>query len=197
MFARELGMAMHIPVVAVLGNHDYELSKEGEIVEILREVGVMVLDGDSCVIRGVGFAGVKGFGGGFGRRALQAWGEPAIKRFVHEGVEEALKLESALAALRTERRVVLLHYSPIPATVQGEPLEVHPFLGSSRLEEPLNRYRVTAAFHGHAHRGAPEGATATGVPVYNVAMPVLERAFPDRLAYRLLELAAAKEAPRV
>ncbi len=115
----------------------------------------------------------KGFAGGFGRGALGPWGEQAIKLFVQEAVDEALKLEAALARLRTHRRVALLHYSPIRGTVEGEPPEIFPYLGSSRLEEPINRYRVSAVFHGHAHRGSPEGRTSTGVPVYNVAMPLL------------------------
>src|SRR4030095_3347758 len=112
---------------------------------------------DSCEVHGVGFAGVKGFGGGFGERALQAWGEEATKRFVHEAGEEALKLESALARLRTPQRVAVLHYAPIQATVEGEPPEIFPFLGCSRLEGPLTRHPVNAVFHGHAHHGRPEG----------------------------------------
>ena len=147
-----------------------------------------MLDGEATEVHGVGFAGVKGFAGGFGRGALGPWGEQAIKQFVQEAVDEALKLEAALARLRTQRRVAVLHYSPIRGTVEGEPPEIFPYLGSSRLEEPINRYRVSAVFHGHAHRGSPEGRTATGVPVYNVAMPLLARtqsrsaAVPDRRA---------------
>ena len=120
--------------------------------------------------------------------ALGPWGEETIKRFVHEAIDEALKLESALARLRSDKRIVLLHYSPIEATVIGEPAEIFPFLGSSRLEEPLNRYPVTAVFHGHAHHGAPEGRTKTDVPVYNVAMKLLQRVFPDRPAFRIMEI---------
>jgi Icc-related predicted phosphoesterase len=106
-------------------------------------------------------------------------------------VDEALKLESALARLQTEQRVVLLHYSPIKSTVEGEPPEIFPFLGSSRLEEPLNRYPVTAVFHGHAHHGSPEGRTSSNIPVYNVAMPLLKRTFPDQPPFRLVEIAIA------
>jgi Icc-related predicted phosphoesterase len=185
--ARELA-AVKIPIVAVLGNHEYESGKEGEVRQIVTDAGVTVLDGDACEIAGVGFAGVKGFGGGFGERALQAWGEESIKRFVHDAVDEALKLESALARLRTPHRVVLMHYSPIQATVQGEPPEIFPFLGSSRLEEPLTRYPVTAVFHGHAHHGTPDGRTRGDVPVYNVALPLLRQAFPDLPPFRILEL---------
>jgi Icc-related predicted phosphoesterase len=186
--ARELTSAVKIPVVAVLGNHDFESAKQGEVESILSDAGVIVLDGNSCEIHGVGFAGVKGFCGGFGGRSLQPWGEETIKRFVHEAVDEALKLESALARLRTPQRFVLTHYSPIQATVEGEPVEIFPFLGSSRLEEPINRYPVTAVFHGHAHHGAPEGKTRGGVPVYNVAMPLLQRNYPDRPPFYVMEV---------
>jgi Icc-related predicted phosphoesterase len=129
--------------LAVLGNHEYESGKQDEVKKIFSDAGTMVLDGDAREISGVGFVGVKGFAGGFGERALGPWGEETIQRFVHEAIDEALKLESALARLRSDKRIVLLHYSPIEATVIGEPAEIFPFLGSSRLEEPLNRYPVT------------------------------------------------------
>jgi Icc-related predicted phosphoesterase len=186
--AKEITAAVKIPVIAVFGNHDYESGKADEVRSILTDAGVKILDGDGCEIQGVGFAGVKGFGGGFGERALQPWGEEQVKQFVHEAVEEALKLESALARLWMPQRVAVLHYSPIEGTVQGEPLEIFPFLGSSRLEEPLNRYPVSAVFHGHAHRGQAEGRTRGNVPVYNVAVPVLKQAFPDRPPFRLVEV---------
>jgi Icc-related predicted phosphoesterase len=186
--ARELTSSFNIPVIAVLGNHDYEAGKQVEIRQILSDAGVAVLDGEATEIRGVGFAGVKGFGGGFGRGALGPWGESAIKRFVQEAIDESLKLEAALARLRTTRRVAVMHYSPIRATVEGEPPEIFPYLGSSRLEEPINRYRVSAVFHGHAHRGTAEGRTSAGVPVYNVAMPLMARLHPDRPPYLVVEL---------
>jgi len=185
--ARELKQSLDIPIVAVLGNHDVESGKGDEVRDILRESGLIILDGDSCEIHDVGFAGVKGFGGGFGRHALGSWGEVIIKDFVKEALSEALKLETALARLRTEARVALLHYSPILATVIGEPEQIYPFLGSSRLEDPLNHIPVSAIFHGHAHRGQPEGQTATGVPVYNVSFPLLQRLTPER-PFKLLEL---------
>jgi Icc-related predicted phosphoesterase len=185
--AREIGI-LKVPVVAVLGNHDFEAGKAREIVEVLANAGVNVLDGKSCEIHGIGFAGAKGFAGGFGERALQPWGEQTIKAFVHEAVEEALKLESALAGLRTPNRIALLHYSPIVETVMGEPPEIFPFLGSSRLEEPLNRYPVAAVFHGHAHRGSPEGVTKTGVRVFNVAKSVLQNTFSDAPPFKILEI---------
>ncbi len=186
--ARLVASTVKIPVVAVLGNHDYESGQAPEVLRILGEAGVRILDGDSVEIDGVGFAGVKGFAGGFGQRALQPWGEPVIKRFVHEAVNEALKLESALAKLQTPLRVALLHYAPVEATVKGEAPEIWPFLGSSRLEEPLTRYPVSAVFHGHAHSGSPDGRTRGDAPVYNVALPLLQRAFPEGPGFRVIEL---------
>jgi Icc-related predicted phosphoesterase len=185
--AREL-FGITIPVLAVLGNHDYEGGRQDEIKALLSEAGVQVLDGDAAEVGGVGFAGCKGFCGGFGQKVIEPWGEATVKRFVREAVDEALKLERALARLATPQRVALLHYAPVVGTVQGEPLEIYPFLGSSRLEEPLNRYRVAAVFHGHAHRGAPEGRTSSGAPVYNVALPVLRRAWPEQVPVRVLEI---------
>jgi Icc-related predicted phosphoesterase len=187
--ARELS-GVKIPILAVLGNHDCESGQEEEVTKILTEAGVHMIDGESVEIQGIGFAGVKGFCGGFGRRTLEPWGEAPIKAFVNEAVSEALKLERALARLRTPQRVALLHYAPIEATVEGEPREIFPFLGSSRLEEPLNRYQVTVAFHGHAHRGAPEGRTSAGIPVFNVAMPLLRRVLSDSLPVRIMEIPA-------
>jgi Icc-related predicted phosphoesterase len=190
--AKELTAVVRIPVVAVLGNHDYESGKPEQVCEILTDAGVKVLDGEACEIHGVGFAGTKGFAGGFGRGMLGAWGEELIKRFVQEAINEELKLESALARLRTPRRVALLHYSPIRETVEGEPPEIFPYLGTSRLEEPLNRYSVDVVFHGHAHGGSPEGKTTRGTPVYNVAMPLLQRRYADRPPFRLFELPAGR-----
>jgi len=185
--AKELP-ALRIPVAAVMGNHDLESGKSDEVRQILVDAGLIVLDGDACEMLGIGIAGVKGFGGGFGKRALGPWGEAIIKQFVREAVDEALKLEAALARLRTPQIVALLHYSPIQQTVDGEPLEIYPFLGSSRLEEPLGRYPVSMVFHGHAHRGKPEGFTKNGVPVYNVSMPLLTRTFADRPPFRVFDV---------
>jgi Icc-related predicted phosphoesterase len=186
--AREL-TGVRVPLVAVLGNHDFESGKQVEVAHILAEAGVKMLDGDACEVHGIGIAGVKGFAGGFGRGTLGAWGEQAVKVFVREAIDETLKLEAALARLRTPQRIALLHYAPIPDTVEGEPREIFPFLGCGRLAEPLHRYSVTAAFHGHAHRGTPEGRTAGGIPVYNVALPLLRRAFPEKPPCRILEVA--------
>jgi len=184
---------LRVPVVAVLGNHDFEGGQPETVKQMLCEAGVVMLDGDAVEIQGVGFAGTKGFCGGFGRRALEPWGEPAIKSFVREALDESLKLESALARLRTPHRIALLHYAPIQATVEGEPVEIFPFLGSSRLEEPINRYEATAVVHGHAHHGSPEGRTSSGIPVYNVSMPLLKRHFPDRPGFRILEVPRERE----
>jgi Icc-related predicted phosphoesterase len=183
-----------VPIVAVLGNHDHESGVADQVRQILSDGGVRVLDGEAMELDGVGIAGAKGFAGGFGRGSLGPWGETAIKQFVNEAIQEALKLESALAKLRTRQRIALLHYAPIAGTVEGEPLEIYPFLGSSRLEDPLVRYPVAAIFHGHAHRGAPEGKTVNGVPVYNVAKPLLQRLYPDRPPFRVFELPREEEA---
>lgn len=177
-----------LPIVAVLGNHDFEAGHPELVSRILSDVGVYMLDGEAIEVQGVGFAGVKGFGGGFGRGALGPWGEPAIKAFVQEAVDEALKLETALARLRTPRKVAVLHYAPVKGTVEDEPPEIFAYLGSSRLEEPLNRYPVDVIFHGHAHGGRFEGRTSGGVPVYNVAAPLLQRRHPASPPFHVLAL---------
>jgi Icc-related predicted phosphoesterase len=176
-----------VPVLAVLGNHDYEWGCPDEVEKILEQAGLRMLGEQATVIAGVGFAGVKGFVGGFGRGELGAFGEPAIKAFVEESGEEARKLENALRSLRTERTLAVLHYAPIPETVEGEPLEIYPFLGSSRLAQAVDRFdNVKAVVHGHAHRGTYEGRTPRGIPVYNCAQFVVEAAFGRK--YALLEL---------
>lgn len=182
-------------VVAVLGNHDVESGRQEEIVGILGEAGVRVLDGDGVELRGVGFAGTKGFAGGFGQRALGPWGENAIKAFVQEAVDEALRLETALGRLRTATKLVLLHYAPVEETVRGEPEQIYAFLGSSRLEDPIEHYAASAVVHGHAHHGSLEGRTRGGIPVYNVSLPLLRRS--GGTPFRLLELTAdPAEEPR-
>jgi Icc-related predicted phosphoesterase len=191
--ARDLTAAVKIPIVAVLGNHDYESNEADEIARILTDAGVHILDGDAIVLQGVGFAGVKGFAGGFGRGTLGPWGEPAVKMFVQEAIDEALKLESALARLKTAHRIAVLHYAPIVGTVLGEPIEIYPWLGTSRLEEPLTRFQVSAVVHGHAHKGSPVGQTTTGIPVYNVALPLLRASYPDRPAFRIIEVPREEE----
>jgi len=192
--AKEITTSLRIPVIGILGNHDFESGKQDDVVRIMIDAGVTMLDGDSHEVEGVGFAGVKGFGGGFGRRQLGAWGEDIIKKFVHETIEEALKLEQALAKLRTPQKIAVIHYSPIHATVVGEPEEIYPFLGSSRLEDPIDRYRCNAVFHGHAHRGFLEGRTKGNIPVYNVAMPLLIANDGSRPPFRVIEVPVGEAA---
>ena len=192
--ARDLQTAVRIPMVAVLGNHDYESDQAPEVLRILREAGVTVLDGDTAEINGVGFAGAKGFCGGFGRGVLGGWGEGVVKQFVNEAINEALKLESALARLRMPAKVAILHYAPVRDTVEGEPLEIFPYLGCSRLEEPLTRYPVSVVVHGHAHHGAPEGRTSNGTPVFNVSLPLMRETRPER-PYRVVEVETSMEVP--
>ncbi len=181
---------LRIPCAAVLGNHDYESGNAKEVVRILREVRIDVLDGDYTVFekRRLGVAGVKGFGGGFDQGILQAFGEPVVKAFVQEGVNEALKLESALAQLDTPKRVVILHYAPVAATTEGENPAVRPFLGTSRLAAAIDAFGAEAVFHGHSHHGIPEARTPKGVPVYNVAMPMLQRTRDRRFIVLEIEL---------
>lgn len=170
--------ACRIPAVGVLGNHDLESDNGDTVRRILDQAGLRLLDAETLTVGGVGFAGVKGFGGGFGARMLTPFGEGAIKAFVGEAVTEAFHLENALHSLGvegTQHMVVVLHYAPIVDTVQGEPPEIWPFLGSSRLAETIDRFPVRAVFHGHAHHGRPKGATRMGVPVFNVAIPVLKQ----------------------
>ena len=171
-FVEEL-RAVQVPMVGVLGNHDYEHGDPAYTTQLLTQAGVHVLDGDHVVIEGVGFAGTKGFAGGFGRGALAPFGEPLIKEFVQHAIDEQLKLENALRALTTETKVALLHYAPCPETVLGEPEVIYPFLGSSRLLQPLETLDVDVCFHGHAHHGTRHAVTGGGLQVYNVALPLL------------------------
>ena len=165
----------------MLGNHDYDGNAVRDVVRIMNEVKVVVLDGDHAVFdKRLGIAGVKGFGGGYAGSMLQAFGEPVVKAFVQEGVTEGLKLEAALAQLDLPKKVVLMHYAPIPGTTDGETPEIRPFLGTTRLSAPCDAFGALAVFHGHAHHGAPEGRTPGGIPVYNVARPVLKRAGEKR-----------------
>ena len=176
-----------IPMVGVLGNHDYECGQPEKVAEILHQAGVTMLDEQATVIDGVGFAGVKGFIGGFGRGELGAFGEDAIKTFVDESRNEARKLENQLRSLKTDRTVAVLHYAPIAATVEGEPLEIFPFLGSSRLANAVDRFEnVKAVVHGHAHRGSFRGDTPGGVPVYNCAHFVVQA--ETNRPYALIEI---------
>src|SRR6266446_3909291 len=184
--AADIRSSVRIPCIGVIGNHDYESGQPDAVAKILDDTGVIMLNGEAVEIADVGFAGICGFGGGFGRRMLNAWGEPLIKEFVQESISHAIRLEQALVKLQTERRIVVLHYSPIRATLEGEDPEIYAFLGSSRLEEPINRFRSTAVFHGHAHNGILNGATATGIPVYNVSAPAALQ--KSGKPYRIIEL---------
>jgi Icc-related predicted phosphoesterase len=177
--------ACSIPVVGVLGNHDYECGCPEEVTKILRDAGMKILDGQAVEIDGVGFVGVKGFAGGFGRRMLGSFGEPAIKQFVNEAMNEALRLENAMRQVRSKRSMVILHYAPVADTIESEPEEIYPFLGSSRLGETIDRFKVSAIVHGHAHRGRFEGRTPGGQPVYNVAKHIEK---PSGKPYAILEI---------
>ena len=174
--AEDLRTHVRIPVIAVLGNHDFESGKPAEVQSALESVGVTFLDGSGIEINGVGFAGVCGFGGGFDRQMLSPWGEPLIKAFVQESVDHSLRLGKALTNLTTEKKVVVIHYSPVRSTVKGENPEIYPFLGSSNLESTIDHFGATVVFHGHAHNGEVAGKTAGDIPVFNVALPVLLRA---------------------
>ncbi|MER9653597.1 metallophosphoesterase [Mesorhizobium sp. M0152] len=174
-----------IPVVGVLGNHDYESDAVEDVTNILRQADVHLLEGQAVEIEEVGFVGVKGFIGGFGSRMLGSFGERAIKAMVAESVNEAMQLENAMRQVRAKRTLVILHYAPIIETVAGEPLEIFPFLGSSRLAETIDRFQVSAVVHGHAHRGSYEGQTPGGAKVYNVAMHVAK---PSGRPYALIEI---------
>lgn len=178
---------LRVPTVAVLGNHDYESGLEQELMHMMTAEGIKVLDGSAYERDGVGFAGTKGFVGGFGRGVLTAFGEPEVKTFVRASIDEALKLERGLSQLRTSKRVVVLHYSPIAETANGEPREIFPFLGTSRLAEVIDRHGADLVVHGHAHHGTLEGTTTAGVPVRNVAITLLQAQNPPAV-YRIFDV---------
>src|SRR5579859_5223603 len=178
---------LRLPVIAVLGNHDFESDRQNELMRMMTQEGIKVLDGSAYERDGVGFAGTKGFVGGFGRGVLTAFGEPEIKTFVRASIDEALKLERAMSQLRTQKRVIVLHYSPIAATIQGEAAEIFPFLGTSRLAEVIDRHGADLVLHGHAHHGQLEGKTTGGSPVYNVAITLLQGRQPSA-SYRIFEV---------
>ncbi|MBI3947004.1 MAG: metallophosphoesterase [Armatimonadetes bacterium] len=172
---------IRIPMVGVLGNHDCHSGQAGLITRMLEDTGVCVLQGDSCRVAvngaSVGFAGAKGFCGGFGTYCLTPFGEDEIKRFVGETRSDARKLDDSMAALRADFRVTLLHYAPIRDTLFGEPAELYPFLGSSILSDPIDKHGCDLVVHGHAHHGVEDGETQGGIPVKNVAMPVIKRPY--------------------
>jgi Icc-related predicted phosphoesterase len=165
---------VRIPILTVLGNHDHESHQTEAGLAILRERGVHILDGEPFELNDrIGFAGVKGFMGGFGRWTLTAFGEVETKAFVGTTLEEVQRLEFALRRLSTPVRVVVLHYAPITDTVVGEPEQIFPFLGNDRLVEPIDRFKAAVVFHGHAHHGTFRGTTPGGVPVFNVSHVLL------------------------
>jgi len=176
-----------VPTIVVLGNHDYESEKQGELMRMMTNEGIKVLDGSAYERDGVGFAGTKGFIGGFGRGVLTAFGEPEIKTFVRASIDEALKLERAMSQLRNPKRVIVLHYSPILTTVEGEAPEIFPFLGTSRLAEVIDRHGADLVLHGHAHNGKCSGKTPGGIAVHNVAITLLQRQNPSAV-YRVFDV---------
>jgi Icc-related predicted phosphoesterase len=178
---------LRIPTIAVLGNHDYESGQQDELMRMMTNEGVKVLDGSAYERDGLGFAGTKGFVGGFGRGVLTAFGEPEIKTFVRASIDETLKLERAMSQLRTNKRIVVLHYAPIAATVEGESPEIYPFLGTSRLAEVIDRHGADLVIHGHAHNGRTDGRTAGGVRVHNVAITLLQSQNPPAV-YRVFDV---------
>lgn len=173
--------ACSLPKVAVLGNHDYHLDREREIVEILEEASVIVLEGTTTTIEvgdeTLGIAGTKGFGGGFSGACATEFGEPEMKAFVGYTRDAAARLGEALASLSTDVRIALLHYSPVEATLAGEPLEIFPFLGSYLLAQAVDEAGADLVLHGHAHAGSEKGMTPGGIPVRNVALPVIRHAY--------------------
>jgi Icc-related predicted phosphoesterase len=180
-------LRLRIPTIAVLGNHDYESGREQELTSMMIDAGIKVLDGTTYECDGVGFAGTKGFVGGFGREMLTAFGEREIKQFVQASIDETLKLERAMVQLRTEKRMVVLHYSPVVDTVEGEAREIYPFMGTSRLGEVVDRHGANLVVHGHAHHGKMDGRTPGGIPVHNVAISRLQAQKPSAV-YRIFEL---------
>jgi len=178
---------LRLPTIVVLGNHDYESGREADLMRMMTQEGIKVLDGSAYERDGVGFAGTKGFVGGFGRGVLTAFGEAEIKAFVRAGMDGALKLERAMSQLRTKKRVIILHYSPIAATVEGEAHEIYPFLGTSRLAEVIDRHGADLVLHGHAHTGKCDGKTPAGIPVHNVAITLLQSQNPPGL-YRVFDV---------
>src|SRR5215470_17075535 len=178
---------LRLPTIVVLGNHDYESGHEADLMRMMTQEGIKVLDGSAYERDGVGFAGTKGFVGGFGRGVLTAFGEPEIKTFVRAGIDEALKLERAMSQLRSKKRVIILHYSPIATTVEGEAPEIFPFLGTSRLAEVIDRHGADLVLHGHAHNGRCDGKTPTGIPVHNVAITLLQSQSPPAV-YRVFDV---------
>lgn len=180
--------ACSIPILAVLGNHDYDTNKETQVKRILREGNIVLLDEETYEKNTIGFTGAKGFCGGYGPHMLAPFGEKIIKDFIQTSIIEEEVLELGLKNLqRIEKKIVALHYAPIAETNKGESPEIYPFLGTARLAEVIDRFDVYSVFHGHSHFGSPEGKTKKGIPVYNVAFPLMQKIFPKH-PYRIIEV---------
>lgn len=177
-----------VPVVTVLGNHDHEAGAHVDLMRTMESSGLHCLDKGSVVIDGVGFAGAKGFCGGFDDALVRGFGEDALKAFVSESIIDAETLRRQLKHLDTEVRVAVTHYAPIQETLEGEPKEIYPFLGTSRLAQSIDEGGAALAIHGHAHKGSPAGKTPQGIPVWNVSLPVLRRGRPDAPAFQLIDV---------
>ena len=175
--AKELSFCT-IPILGILGNHDYTNEQQNEIKKILSAENVRILNNETYIFKGIGFTGTKGFCGGFDKHLTAPFGEKILKEFVMEAVNETIRLEEALTEMETEKKIVMLHYAPIRETIVGESLEIYPMLGTSRLTEPIDNFGVSAVFHGHAHHGTREGKTSKGIPVYNVSLPLLSKTPP-------------------
>lgn len=192
--AQELAV-LRIPVVAVLGNHDHHNAHQDRVRQVLEDAGVVVLEGETTVVEvdgeSVGIVGAKGFGGGFGANCLSPFGETEIKQFLQPTYTCAAAIDRGLQELSTDYKVVLLHYAPAMETIKGEPVSIYPFLGSSLLAEPIDANGADLVLHGHAHRGTERGVTAGGIPVRNVAVPVLHK------PYALYELQKAVVAAHI
>jgi Icc-related predicted phosphoesterase len=165
---------VHIPIIGVLGNHDHESGNQDELAGMLRVGGVHLLDGHCFEVDGVGFAGTKGFAGGFSPYELMPFGEFGIKTFVEVAEREAIKLDYGLEQLKTPIKIAITHYAPIKDTVVGEPEPIFPFLGSSRLQRAIDKHKPALALHGHAHHGTFSGESKGGVRVCNVALNILK-----------------------
>lgn len=188
-----------VPVIAVLGNHDYH-SDEVEVgVEILKAAGVIVLEKSSIVLtinnQKIGIAGAKGFGGGFVGAAGSDFGEPEMKNFMRHSKNEAKALEDVIKELDVDYKIVLLHYSPTTQTLLGEKKEIYPFLGCYFLAESVDYGKADIVFHGHAHSGVEKGSTPGGTPVRNVAQPVIRHAFNIYTLNKNQELSEARNYP--
>jgi Icc-related predicted phosphoesterase len=177
---------LRLPIVAVMGNHDHENDQIDVLNHMLVGAGAHVLDGDAWEHDGVGFVGIKGFLGGFAHHRLLPFGERLLKDFIHKSIDDVMRLENALEGLQCRRRVAVLHYAPISATLRGENREIYPFLGFSLLGDALDRHGVDMIVHGHAHHGSPSGSTPGGIPVHNVSRYVRLRR--HRQAYDLFDV---------